>query len=300
MTMGVPQFHLYGEDTDDEVFDFIHVETIVARSSRHNWIIAPHRHRHLFQVLILTEGGGTATYEESEHVFAAPCVLLVPPLVVHGFRFTPGTVGHIASFTEDVVRGAAEARGNAYERLIAAAAEPVLELHDPRDADRLCGLIRDLHDERFLAREGHALAMRALVTLIAIEVGRLKLAAARSRSTGAQAPVERSHPVVDQLKGLIEDHYRHERQIGFYAARLAMTPDRLNDHVKRIAGVTVGHLIRHRLLTEAKRQLVFTTLAASEIAYDLGFADPSHFSRFFRKHAGLTPQEFREGRRGGR
>ena len=77
-----------------------------------------------------------------------------------------------------------------------------------------------------------------------------------------------------------------------------MTPDRLNDHVKRATGVTAGHLIRQRVLTEAKRQLVFTGQAIHEIAYDLSFSDPSHFTRFFRKQTGMTPQSFREGRGG--
>ena len=76
-----------------------------------------------------------------------------------------------------------------------------------------------------------------------------------------------------------------------------MTADRLNDIVKRTTGVTAGHLIRQRVLTEAKRQLVFTKLAIHEIAYDLTFSDPSHFARFFRKQTGITPQAFRD--RGG-
>jgi AraC family transcriptional activator of pobA len=57
--------------------------------------------------------------------------------------------------------------------------------------------------------------------------------------------------------------------------------------------VTAGHLIRQRVLTEAKRELVFTSRAIHEIAYALGFADPSHFARFFRKQTGMTPQDFR-------
>ena len=86
--------------------------------------------------------------------------------------------------------------------------------------------------------------------------------------------------------------------LSFYADRLAMTPDRLNDHVKRATGVTAGHLIRQRVLTEAKRQLVFTNQAIQEIAYDLSFSDPSHFARFFRAQTGSTPQAFRGGRNG--
>ena len=77
-----------------------------------------------------------------------------------------------------------------------------------------------------------------------------------------------------------------------------MTVDRLNDHVKRSTGVTAGHLIRQRVLTEAKRQLVFTTQPIKTSPKSLAFADPSHFARFFRKHTGTTPHGFRDQRGG--
>ena len=54
---------------------------------------------------------------------------------------------------------------------------------------------------------------------------------------------------VEALRRLVEEHYRKERLISFYAEKLAITPDRLNDHVKRASGVTAGHLIRQRVLT---------------------------------------------------
>jgi len=101
---------------------------------------------------------------------------------------------------------------------------------------------------------------------------------------------------MEALRRLLEEHFSSERRLRFYADALSMTPDRLNDHVKRASGVTAGHLIRQRVLTEAKRQLVFTGQAVHEIAYDLAFADPSHFTRFFRRQTGMTPQQFREGR----
>jgi hypothetical protein len=59
------------------------------------------------------------------------------------------------------------------------------------------------------------------------------------------------------LRVLVDEHFRSERLIRFYAAKLAMTPDRLNDHVRRATGVTAGHRIRQRVLTEAKRDWCF-------------------------------------------
>jgi AraC family transcriptional activator of pobA len=294
-TATLPLFHLYGDPPDDQAFDFIHVETIASRSSVHDWTIRAHRHRNLFQILLIERGGGEMTYEASITPFAAPTVIAVSPTVAHGFRFTPQvTDGWVVSFTEDVADALGARSGEGAARLKALAADPVVPLADPAESARLARLCAELYEEAFLAREGHRLATRGLLSLIAVEVARL--AASRAR-TGAVtlAPADAT---VEALRRLIEDHFRRERYIAFYAERLAMTPDRLNDHIKRAIGVTAGHLIRQRMLTEAKRQLVFTNQAITEVSYDLGFSDPSHFARFFRKNTGMTPQGFRE-RRGG-
>lgn len=288
----LPLFHLYGDPPDDAAFDFIHIETIAARSVAHDWTIRAHRHRNLSQILLIERGGGQMTFETSTVPFAAPAAILVPATIAHGFRFTPHqTDGWVVSFTDDVANALGDQSGEAMARLKAVAADPVVPLPD-MVAKRLSSLCADLNEEGLVAREGHRLAMRALIALIAVEV--VRLAASRARS-GA-VTLSRADVQVEALRGLIEQHYRTERQIGFYAEKLAMTPDRLNDHVKRATGVTPGHLIRQRVLTEAKRQLVFTAQTIHEIAYDLAFSDPSHFARFFRKHTGTTPQAFRAGR----
>ena len=291
----LPLFHLYGDPPDDAAFDFIHIETIASRSSVHDWTIRAHRHRNLFQVLLIETGGGEMSFEAATVPFTAPCAILVPATTAHGFRFTPQvTNGWVVSFTEDVAGALGEQSGEALARLKAVATDPLVPLADLSEAKRLSDLCGDLHDESSLAREGYRLAMRALLALIALEV--LRLAVSRARS-GA-VTLTRADARVEELRRLLDLHFRQERLISFYAEKLNMTPDRLNDHVKRATGVTAGHLIRQRVLTEAKRQLVFTAQAIHEIAYDLAFSDPSHFTRFFRKQTGMTPQAFREGRGG--
>jgi AraC family transcriptional activator of pobA len=291
----LPLFHLYGDPPDDQAFDFIHVETIASRSSIHDWTIRAHRHRNLFQILLIERGGGEMTYEAATLPFTAPVAILIPATTAHGFRFeAEATDGWVVSFTEDVAGALGERLGEALTRLRALAAEPIVPLTDEAETRRLSMLCAALHDERFLAREGYRLAMRGLLALIAVGVARLAASRARTGSVTLQP----HDGTVDALRRLVEDHFRNDRQLDFYAEKLAMTVDRLNDHVKRATGVTAGHLIRQRVLTEAKRQLVFTTQPIHDIAYDLAFADPSHFARFFRKQTGTTPHEFRDQRGG--
>ena len=54
-TAALPLFHLYGDPPDDQAFDFIHIETIASRSSIHDWTIRAHRHRNLFQILLIEQ-----------------------------------------------------------------------------------------------------------------------------------------------------------------------------------------------------------------------------------------------------
>ncbi len=291
----LPLFHLYGDPPDDGAFDFIHIETISSRSSRNEWTIRAHRHRNLFQILLIEKGSGEMSFETQTVPFSAPAAILVPATIAHGFRFTPQeTDGWVVSFTEDAADALGNQSGEALARLRAVAATPLVPLISQGETRRLSALCRDLDEEASLGREGFRLAMRGLLALIAIEVVRLGVSRARSGAV----TLEPADARVDELRKLIDQYFRKERLISFYADRLAMTADRLNDYVKRATGVTAGHLIRQRVLTEAKRQLVFTNQPIHEIAYDLAFSDPSHFTRFFRKQTGTTPQAFRESRGG--
>ena len=293
MANALPLFHLYGDPPDDQAFDFIHVETIASRSSVHDWTIRAHRHRNLFQIFLIEGGGGEMTFEAARLPFSAPAAILVPAAFAHGFRFEPNlTQGWVLTFTEDAAVALADRAGEALSRLRVLAAHPIIPVIDDAERARLSSLCTELFEESSLAREGYRVAMRGLLALIAVGVARLAASRARTGSVTLQP----ADATVARLRAVVDEFFRSEHQLGFYAEKLGMTVDRLNDHVKRATGVTAGHLIRQRVLTEAKRQLVFTTQPIQEIAEELAFSDPSHFARFFRKHTGTTPHEFRDQR----
>jgi AraC family transcriptional activator of pobA len=285
--MDLPLFHLYGEPADPRAFNFVHAETILSRCSLHDWRICVHRHANLLQILVIERGGGEIQYEASTAAFSAPAIIVVPPTVAHGFRFQPSTVGWVVTFTEDVAKTFGDAQGETIACLKRLIIDPVVSVAQNKDIGRLSELCTCLSEERLLSRDGFHVAMNSYLALIAIEVRRLTM----NRDLSS---THLNDAVIEKLFSLIERNFRDRRLLNFYAAKLAMTSDHLNKHVKRITGMTAGQLIRQRVLTEAKRQLAFSNQPINEIAYDLAYADPSHFVRSFRKDTGVTPRTFRE------
>ena len=106
-----PCFISYGDPPDDQAFDFIHVEPLFSRSSANDWTIRAHRHRNLFQIFLIAQGGGEMIYEATKLAIEAPAIILMPPTVAHGFHWRTGSDGWVVSFTEDVADALGERSG---------------------------------------------------------------------------------------------------------------------------------------------------------------------------------------------
>ena len=103
--------------------------------------------------------------------------------------------------------------------------------------------------------------------------------------------------LIETLKGLeagtIQPEKQDDSQAGEYARMLGVTPNYLNVLSQRCVGVSALSLIHRRIMLEIKRLLLRTDLDVSEIAYAMRFNELSYFSRFFKRNAGVTPNEFR-------
>lgn len=100
---------------------------------------------------------------------------------------------------------------------------------------------------------------------------------------------------------LIHEHALREHQIGFYADRLCISSRYLNEiTVEYSKGKTPKELIDEQLTVEIKVQLNKLDLSVEEVAGICCFPDSSYLSRFFKKHTGITPKEFRNREKGKR
>ena len=112
---------------------------------------------------------------------------------------------------------------------------------------------------------------------------------------------DRNSEIIKSFKILLEQKFReivskdveNNFLVQDYANELNLHPNYLNSVVKSKTGKTVNDWISKRTLSTAKSLLKNTTFSAKEIAYKLGFSEPTHFSRFFKKHTKQSPSSFR-------
>jgi AraC-like DNA-binding protein len=110
-----------------------------------------------------------------------------------------------------------------------------------------------------------------------------------------QASPKPSPPaLVKRFFELLERHYKSKKKVFHYADALSVTSNYLNEIIKRESGLSVSAQIRKRLALEAKRMAVIQNISLKEIAYDLGFEDIAHFSKFFKQECGCTFTNFRK------
>ena len=98
---------------------------------------------------------------------------------------------------------------------------------------------------------------------------------------------------VEKFLQLARRHSGHERRIEFYAEQIGVSPHHLSDLVKEATGATAGWWLVQFSVLEAKMLLSTTKLTISQISDRMQFGDSATFGKFFRRHTGMTPSEFR-------
>jgi AraC family transcriptional regulator, transcriptional activator of pobA len=108
-----------------------------------------------------------------------------------------------------------------------------------------------------------------------------------------QANSARHIEVYKKFKHLLELHFKENKAPSFYSERLHISDRHLNRLLKEATTKTASDIILGRSVLEARRLLCFTEINISEIAWSLGYQDPSYFTKLFKKATGQTPQAYR-------
>ena len=280
----IPVFKLYGESLDWPTPDLLHCETISSRSREHQWEIKPHRHADLCQLLFVFKGQAELEIEGQRTQLETPAIQVLPPLSVHGFRFSEDVEGFIVTLATPLIHHLQAQLGDAVHALAQAHAYSA-----GNDGDYLNSLFSALQAEYNGHQPAREMLMHALVSVIMVWVSRQAIV----RHKASQRP-QRQREYLNGFIQLVEETYRQHVKVEDLAHRLGISVSHLNGTCRELAGQPALQIMHERQLLEAKHLLTYTSMTIYEMSELLGFSDPTNFTRLFRRRVGISPKAFRD------
>ena len=107
-------------------------------------------------------------------------------------------------------------------------------------------------------------------------------------------PSSLSNNIGRKFYNAVEQHFKENRNTEFYVNLLGVNEKALSKKVKALTGNTPKIYIDSRTILEAKRLLSYSSLSIKEVGFELGFDEPTNFNKYFRKHTGVTPAQFKD------
>lgn len=255
---------------------------------RRGQLDGPHRHEY-YVVIWVQDGTGTHDVDFQRFPLQPGTCWFLSPGQAHSLRLDSPPRGWVLSFEHDFFC-VSEANG---EILVNSGLFHNLLHFKPFHLagayhDRFAQLVAEMQAEYLADQPLRDEMLRGLLKLFLIQASRAfapQLSGTRESS--------RTVCLVRQFNDLVEGKFRDSTRVADYAGWLHVSPTHLNDTVKKVTGQPASEHIKHRVVLEAKRRAFFGNHSAKEIAYELGFGDEAHFSRYFKTNTGQTFSEYR-------
>ena len=100
--------------------------------------------------------------------------------------------------------------------------------------------------------------------------------------------------IINRFFVLLQENFTEKKQVSEYARMMSISANYLNNIIKKGSGYAASYHIQQQIMKEARRQAIYTSKSMKEIAYDLGFEEYTHFSKFFKKLEGMPFSIYRK------
>ncbi|KIC94628.1 helix-turn-helix domain-containing protein [Flavihumibacter solisilvae] len=249
---------------------------------------APHRHDY-FVIIWLKSGSGVHLIDLDKYDLQPGTVYCISPGQVHQLKSSGPVDGYVISFRPEFMALMDEN----FELFFNAGLfstycqSPVIKI-DPESATEMDDIAAKMikeYSNYFLLRSQ---ILRGYMKIFLIFLTR------QFELANEEESQSKNITLVKRFLSSVEKHYISKRMVTDYAGDLAVTPNYLNEVVKKITGYTASHHIQQRIILEAKRQVAYSNLSMKEVAYQLGFDDIAHFSKFFKNASGQSFTDFRK------
>lgn len=240
-----------------------------------------------FLLIWMEEGSGSLCVDLKMHAITGSTVYCIYPGQALQFEDLYGIKGYVLVFTADFCSLNEDLTRLLYSGVFKAYGMIAMEVHGEVKAEMM-QLLQSMIKEYFEVSEFKNEMLRTLLKVFLIQLSRLA-----DHSLLKEDDMENDVSLVTKFLEMIDVHFLTMKKVSDYAERLCLAPNYLNIKVKRVSGYTAGYHIRQRIVLEAKRQAHWESMSLKEISYKLGYNDVAHFSKFFKKEAGVSFSSFK-------
>jgi len=249
----------------------------------------PHRHDY-YTIIFIEKGEGTHFVDFTEYKIEDRTLYFIQPGQMHQVIFTSEPVGWVITFTEQflIANSIPEKMINDIYLFNDFGQSPPLSINE-QDLPIYKSLTEQMS---YFATSLETYTLEAVGSLVKLFLIQSNNHCSLKKSNNPQL-IETSNHILRTFKQSLNKGYSKSHMVSDYADELAVTADYLNKTVKNLTGKSAKEHIQSKLITEAKRSLLFSNISNKELSYELGFEESAHFNNFFKKFTGQTPSEFR-------
>ncbi|OOV88183.1 4-hydroxyphenylacetate catabolism regulatory protein HpaA [Oceanospirillum linum] len=282
-----------GQDYDQHFADAsIHFDVLGRMADFFGRDMPVHLHAQFLQIHFIHGGKSHFYIDEAVYNCEGASVFLTPPAIPHSFMTQKGITGYVLTVHQSMIWYLLSDSQN--KQLDSERIRPIcIEKRKLNDQQltlwhRLEHSFEALQDEWQGAHSDKNFALESIVRLLLLQIMRLA-----PENSETQMVASEELRLFRRFSELLEQQFRNRWSLSQYCSTIGVSESRLNHICQRVANCPPKKLIHERVLQESKRMLRYSNLSINDIGFELGFTDPSYFSRFFRKQTGLTPKDFR-------
>lgn len=243
----------------------------------------PHKHNNYFEIVYLSAGNGYHLIDHRKYEIKAPVIFFIRREQVHGFELDNDSdpAGFVLIVKKPFIDQSVD--GELKTLFAKASNHSCLYLNERETIQQLFVLLAKEHEiiptGNPPVTEGLLKALLAKVLEVAVPANKPDQALKAGLYQAYLELLSTGRPI--------------KKQVAHYAALLNTTPQNLNAVCRKAANQAAAEILAGFIIGEAKRLLIYTSNTISEIAFALDFNDASHFIKYFKRFASLTPQSFR-------
>lgn len=286
MAKDIPHISFNHSSTDNFGFEIVPIEKIAKEKNerKHNPEL-PHQLK-FYNLIFFTEGSGRHFIDFNWYPVQQNSLVYLTKDQINAFEFSEKLKGYCIIFTEEYfVDSFSNLTDDFVFRLFNPELfSPILQISQNSDFLSYFNLL--LKEYRNSSSFNHKIIIDSLLTILISKAENLKQNMTFHISDSSKIILYQN------FISLIEKNLTKSRSANFYAKELAISYKHLNTICKELINKTAKNVIDDFIILQAKRNLINSTTNSSELAYKLGFEDPTNFTKYFKKSTGLTPKSF--------